>query len=112
MPCLWGMDDWVEHEFIALNEDTLWSGIPRDGNNPDAKIHLAEVRRAVLERANYHLADQICHTMQGKFAEAYQPLGALTVDLEHAGVVSGYRRELDLEEACARNTLPSERRYV
>jgi alpha-L-fucosidase 2 len=97
-----GPDGSPGHEFIALNEDTLWSGMPRDGNNPDAKKHLAEVRRAVLERANYHLADQICHTMQGKFAEAYQPLGTLTADLEHAGVVSGYRRELDLEEACAR----------
>src|SRR5438270_12743034 len=52
-----GKDGNPQREFIALNEDTLWSGMPRDGNNPDAKNHLAEVRRAVLEKADYHLAE-------------------------------------------------------
>ncbi len=90
------------HELIALNEDTLWSGMPRDGNNPDAKNHLDAVRRAVLEHGDYHLADEICHKMQGRFAEAYQPLGELHIALEHGAAVSDYRRELDLDEACAR----------
>lgn len=97
-----GPDGRASHERIALNEDTLWSGMPRDGNNPDAKNHLMEVRRAILEQADYHLADEICHKMQGKFAEAYQPLGELRVDLERGGRITGYRRELDLDEACAR----------
>jgi alpha-L-fucosidase 2 len=89
-------------ECIALNEDTLWSGLPRDGNNPDARDHLAEVRRAVLEQADYHLADQLCHKLQGKFAEAYQPIGTLNIELDHTGDIVDYSRELDLEEAIAR----------
>ncbi|HEX3437534.1 MAG TPA: glycoside hydrolase family 95 protein [Pseudacidobacterium sp.] len=88
-------------ELLQLNEDTLWSGKPKNGNNPDAKNHLAEVRRAVLELQDYHLADQICRKMQGQFAEAYQPLGNLRLDFTHTGSVNEYRRQLDLDTACA-----------
>ncbi len=89
-------------ELLQLNEDTFWSGMPRDGNNPDAKNHLSEVRRAVLEQHDYHLADQICRKMQGLFAEAYQPLGNLRITFTHPGSAINYRRELDLDTACAR----------
>jgi alpha-L-fucosidase 2 len=46
-------------ETLVVNEDTLWSGFPVDGNNLDAKNHLAAVRRAVLEEKDYHLADRL-----------------------------------------------------
>ncbi len=36
-------------ETLQLNEGTLWSGLPVDGNNLDARNYLAMVRRAVLE---------------------------------------------------------------
>ena len=88
-------------ETLQLNEDTLWSGLPVDGNNPDAKNHLAEVRQAVLEQQDYHLADQLCHKMQGLFAECYQLIGSLHVDCTHSGEVTEYRRELDLASAVA-----------
>jgi len=67
-------------ETLQLNEDTLWSGLPVDGNNLDAKNHLSDVRRAVLEQKDYHLADELCRKMQGLFAEAYQPIGNLHID--------------------------------
>mgnify|MGYP006145183941 CR=1 FL=1 len=35
----------VERERIQLNEDTLWSGGPKDWNNPRAPAVLREVRR-------------------------------------------------------------------
>ncbi len=60
-------------EFLQLNEDTLWSGKPRDGNNLEAPRYLPEIRRAVLEEQDYHLADKLCQKIQGLFAEAYQP---------------------------------------
>ena len=37
----------VERERFQLNEDTLWSGGPRDWNNPKAPEVLAEVRRLI-----------------------------------------------------------------
>ena len=88
-------------ETLQLNEDTLWSGLPVDGNNLDAKNYLPAVRRAVLEQKDYHLADQLCRKMQGLFAEAYQPIGSLHVDCTHTGPVTDYRRELDLASAVA-----------
>lgn len=44
-------------ERLALNEDTLWSGMPRDWNNPGAKEHLPIVRKYVFEEQDYHAAD-------------------------------------------------------
>ena len=96
-----GEDGDFSKELLQFNEDTLWSGQPRDGNNLDAKNHLAAVRSAVLEQQNYHLADSICKKMQGLFAEAYQPLGNLRVNLAHTGTAADYRRQLDLDTACA-----------
>ncbi len=88
-------------ETLQLNEDTLWSGLPVDGNNLDAKKYLPAVRKAVMEEKNYHLADDLCRKMQGLFAEAYQPIGYLHVDCTHAGSTTDYRRELDLASAVA-----------
>ncbi|MDR5729081.1 MAG: glycoside hydrolase family 95 protein [Terriglobia bacterium] len=88
-------------ETLQLNEDSLWSGLPVDGNNLDAKNYLPAIRQAVLEQKDYHQADRLCQKMQGLFAEAYQPIGNLHVDCTHPGTVTGYRRELDLESAVA-----------
>src|ERR1019366_1853898 len=88
-------------ETLQLNEDTLWSGLPVDGNNLRAKESLPAIRRAVLEEKDYHQADQLCKQMQGLFAEAYQPLGSLHVDCTHTEAVTDYRRELNLASALA-----------
>ena len=92
----------ANEELLQLNDATLWSGKPHDGNNKEAKNYLGDVRRAVLEQQDYHLADAICRKMQGKHVEAYMPLGGLKIGLSHEGEVKGYRRELDLDAACAR----------
>ncbi len=86
-------------ETLQLNEDTLWSGLPVDGNNLDAKNYLPAIRQAVLEEKDYHHADRLCQKMQGLFAEAYQPIGNLHVDCTHPASAMEYRRELDLESA-------------
>jgi alpha-L-fucosidase 2 len=93
----------VAKETLQLNEDTLWSGEPVDGNNLDAKQYLPLIREAVLKEQDYHKADALCHKMQGLFAEAYQLLGSLHVDCERTGEATDYRRELDLRTAVARS---------
>ena len=40
----------IATEQLQINEDTLWSGAPRDWNNPQAKSYLPEIRRLVLEK--------------------------------------------------------------
>ncbi len=94
----------VSAERIQLNEDTLWSGAPRDWNNPDAKRHIPEVRRLVLDQQDYVGADRVCQQMQGPYNESYLPLADFHLTFEHAARVSGYRRELDLDSALSRVT--------
>ena len=83
-------------ETLQLNEGTLWSGMPVDGNNLEAKQYLPEIRKAVLEEKDYHKADELCRKMQGLFAEAYQVVGSLHIDCAHSDEVTNYRRELNL----------------
>lgn len=91
----------IVSERVALNEDTLWSGFPRDWNNPGAKEHLPIVRKLVLEEQNYHGADQECRKMQGPYNQAFEPLADLLLKFDHAEDVTSYRRSLDLDSALA-----------
>lgn len=91
----------IGEERLQLNEDTLWSGHPREWNNPGAKDQLAVVRRLVMEEENYTEADQICRKMQGPYNQSYLPLGNLRLRFTGGDDVEGYRRELDLDTALA-----------
>jgi alpha-L-fucosidase 2 len=99
-----GADGTPAKEFLQINEDTLWSGKPQDGNNREASRYLPAIRKAVIEQGDYHEADRLCHNMQGLFAEAYQPLANISVEFRHTDQVGQYRRELNLDTACARTT--------
>jgi alpha-L-fucosidase 2 len=93
----------VTDERIQFNEDTLWSGAgPREWNNPDARQHLPEVRRLVLQAKDYVAADNECKKMQGPYNQSYQPLGNLRLGIEHESDATDYRRDLDLDTAIAR----------
>lgn len=83
-------------ETLQLNEDTLWSGMPVDGNNPGAPTYLPAIRQAVLEEKDYHLADHLCQKMQGLYAGAYQVMGSLHVDCTHRGAVTGFFASINL----------------
>ncbi|MFD1955543.1 glycoside hydrolase N-terminal domain-containing protein [Paenibacillus thailandensis] len=88
----------VERERLQLNEDTLWSGFPRDWNNPEAKKHLPEIRRLVAEGRNKE-ADLLAKKMMGLYTQSYMPLGDLEINFEHGDLAWNYRRELHLDEA-------------
>ncbi len=117
----------TDHEYIQLNEDTMWAGGPYDPVSPEALAALPEVRRLVFA---------------GKYAEAqalvgaklmarpirqmsYGTIGTLVIDragasagtpparspsgmtsmvtpLEPAVPLADYRREVDLNAAVAR----------
>jgi alpha-L-fucosidase 2 len=83
-------------EHIDLNETTLWSGLPRDDLNYQARRHLAPTR-ALLGQGRWRKAqDLIERHMLGHSPEAYQPLGSLRITALDAGKPIHYRRELDL----------------
>jgi alpha-L-fucosidase 2 len=97
----------VREERIFLNEDTLWSGYPTDGNEPKGPEYLKEVRRLVLQHKDYAAADVACRKLQGPNTQSYQPLGELKLTFDDLESTFDYRRELDLDTAVCTTTYRS-----
>jgi len=93
----------VAEERLQINEESLWSGHPKECDNPDALNVLPLVRKAVFD-GDFALTDQLCKKMQGPFTQSYQPMGDLRIAFDHAGVAAEYRRSLDLDTAVAETT--------
>lgn len=92
----------VDAERIELNEDTLWSGFPRDSINYEAPRHLAKARELVFAGKVVEAQRLIGDRMLGRDVEAYLPLGALTVTHDgEPAEVKEYRRQLDIENGIA-----------
>jgi alpha-L-fucosidase 2 len=91
-------------ERIQLNEETLWMGGPRDTDNPEALAALPEVRRLLFAGSPVEAITLAEKKMMGRPSrlQSYQTLGDLRIAFEHAGPVSEYHRELDLDTATAR----------
>lgn len=92
----------TDKEHIWLNEDTLWSGYPRDYNDPDAYLYLDEVRRLIFEK-EYEKAEYLLNRrMVGCWNESYLPMGdmyLITPELNHT---AGYERSLDISRGISR----------
>lgn len=86
------------HERFQLNHDTLWSGEPTNGDNPEARQVLPQIREALFA-GRWGEVDALARRMQGPYTEAYMPLGDLRLDFELPGEVEGYERRLDLDAA-------------
>lgn len=86
----------VEKERIGLNEDTLWSGYPKDWNNAGAKEALPRVRKLIKE-GRYAEADLETKQMMGPYTQSYLPFGDMHVTFEHGNKYENYQRTLDLE---------------
>lgn len=96
----------VEKERIQLNEETVWAGHPRDGNNPIALRNLPDVRRLLFEGKEQEATELAGNTMMGvpKTIQSYQTLGDLWIELPGATQAAEYRRSLDLDQAIAATT--------
>ncbi len=75
------MDVWVEwffggvsEERIQTNDDTFWSGEPRDVQNPSAVQYLPQIRQLLLDEKNLEAQELIDKTMLGPLNECYMPL--------------------------------------
>jgi len=92
----------VSKERIQLNDNTLWSGFPEAGNNPDGPKYLPLVRKAIFEE-DYTKAAELWKKMQGPYSARYLPLGDLFLDfnLKDSSLVKSYYRDLDLSDAVA-----------
>jgi alpha-L-fucosidase 2 len=93
----------VEKERIQFNEDSLWTGIPRDYSNSQAYEYLPEIRRLLLEGKQHEaerLAGQTFMSVPLR-QERYQPFGDLWIESTGRPGFDQYHRELDLDTAVA-----------
>lgn len=93
----------VTTERLQLNEGYLWSGGPRDGNNPAARQILPQIRQ-LLNEEKYMEADQAARRMMGLYSARYLTLGSLYFDNSISGTPVQYKRELDLNNAQSKVT--------
>ncbi|MCA0753642.1 glycoside hydrolase family 95 protein [Paenibacillus sp. N4] len=77
----------IGKERFQLNEDTLWSGFPRDTNNYEALRYLKRSRELIADK-NYAEAEKLVQDkMLGTNVEAYQPMADLYIE-QHFGTAS------------------------
>ncbi len=90
----------VDVERLQFNEDTLWTGGPRDYSHSGAKDHLPTIRKLLFEgkqREAERLAME--HFMSVPLRQmAYQPFGDVEFEFPHKAVTD-YERQLDLDAA-------------
>ncbi|WP_108992355.1 glycoside hydrolase family 95 protein [Paenibacillus agaridevorans] len=88
----------IETERLQLNEDTLWSGEPKDTTNPNAQKVLPEIRE-LINQGNFVEADELCKQAMGPYTQSYMPMGDLFIHFYHGALANNYERQLDLETA-------------
>lgn len=87
-----------EKERIAVNDGTLWSGYPKNDDNPESLENL-EIARELLRRGKYKKADTLIYNkMKGGYSESYLPLGDIFISYDGANG-NDYERKLSLDEA-------------
>lgn len=113
----------VFKERIALNEDTLWTGTPKDKINYEARNYLEKARN-LIEKEKYFEAQRLMNEkMLAGYTESYAPLGDLNLEFiyneldddksnvinnnenikaENNRTYKDYIRELNLEDATTR----------
>lgn len=91
----------TDTEVIPLNEDTLWSGYPRDLNPKNKREYF--LKAMVLSKENkFHEAEELIEKeLTSSWGQSYMPLGDLIIRFKHESTVSCYTRSLDLETAVA-----------
>ena len=90
----------IEHERIALNESTFWSGRPHDYNDPDAHQYYDRIKELMYAKKYKEAEKLVNEHFYGKPAnqQTYVPVGDLLLDFAPGKEpVTDYYRELDME---------------
>ncbi len=95
----------VAKEQLSLNEETLWSGYPRDKHSIDTLTHIEKIRELISDHKNLEAQDLIEQHCLGDWGESYLPLGDLFIEfLGDLTEVTHYTRELTLKDATVRSS--------
>jgi alpha-L-fucosidase 2 len=85
----------VGQEEIRTNDDTFWSGEPRNLQKPNTHQHLPEIRKLLFDGNTKKAQELINRHMLGEYNQSYMPLADILLAMEN-NTASEYRRELDL----------------
>lgn len=89
-------------EVISLNEDTLWSGYPKDMNNY-RKAEYFQKAVTLIKQKKYHEAQTLIEEqLTSGWGQSYLPLGDIKLSFSHRGNVESYIRELDIASGISR----------
>ncbi|MET4544686.1 alpha-L-fucosidase 2 [Pedobacter africanus] len=104
----------IEKDRIQFNEETLWTGGPRDYNHKGAAAYLPQIRQLLFEGKQQEAEKLAAEKFMGttskpldpqvapEFQASYQPFGDLYLDFKtDATAASNYKRKLDLNTAVA-----------
>ncbi|MGV8092974.1 MAG: glycoside hydrolase N-terminal domain-containing protein [Mangrovibacterium sp.] len=90
----------IAEEHLQLNENTLYSGEPSQSyKNVRVTEDFDQVMKLLREERNAEADEYIRRHWLGRLHANYQPLGDLFFKTNHTGVISNYRRELDLSNS-------------
>lgn len=87
----------VDEDVYSLNDDTLWSGYPRDLNKKSAAA-FEKVRALALDGKMKEASEMIYENILGGWGQCYLPAGNLVIRGAY-GETSGYQRRLSLDSA-------------
>jgi alpha-L-fucosidase 2 len=86
-------------ERFQLNDITLWSGYPEDGNNPAGPEILQKTREAVF-KGDYLKAAEEWKKIHGPYSARYLPMGDLYLNMKLQDTVpTEYYRDLNIQNA-------------
>ena len=93
----------TDKEIIQFNEETLWTGQPKDYAREGAHQYLDSLRNLLFngqQTEAHELGNK--HFMSDPFRQlSYQPCGNILLEFPGHEMVNNYRRELNLENAMA-----------
>lgn len=82
-------------EVICLNDDTLWSGYPRDYCKQDFQENLRAARELLLQNKRADAEELVEERLCNRFTQAFMPMGDLEICIK-AGSAERFNRSLDL----------------
>ncbi|MDR0725588.1 MAG: glycoside hydrolase N-terminal domain-containing protein, partial [Prevotellaceae bacterium] len=92
----------IDHEVIAFNDETLWTGGPYNPNNQDGPEILKKIREAAFAR-NWVETEKEAWKLASvpQSVQYYQPMGRLNIRIEgHTpDKTTGYSRSLSMDSA-------------
>lgn len=86
-------------ERYQLNDLTLWSGAPKDGNNVNGPEILKQTREAV-SKGDYEKAGEAWKKIHGPYSARYLPMGDLFIRMNlKDSTAKSYYRDLNIQNA-------------